>query len=109
MEINFYITENAVNELEVKDYEALERAEDGDAKLYRLRPVICHFMVDENNKPIPYEKALKISEKMKLKDAMEFVQKFFEAVKERAVPKANGSLSKSPTEALSESSPSQSG
>ena len=109
MQINFYITENAINEMSTEDYEALERAQDGEARLYRLRPVMCHFMVDDDGKPIPYEEALKITKKFKLPEAMSFVQQFFKAVEEKAVPKANGSLSKSPIEAEQAGSLSQTG
>jgi hypothetical protein len=98
MEINFYITEDAVNNMEAADYEAFERAQDGDIKVYRLRPALCRFMVDEKNNPIPYEQALKVSEKMKISQLKEFVTKFFEAASQRAVPNENGNKSESPSE-----------
>jgi len=98
MEIIFYITEEAVNNMEAIDYEAFERAQDGEFKLYRLRPALCRFMVDANNKPVPYQQALKVSEKMKISQVKDFIQKFFETVSNNAVPKGNGNLSSSPSE-----------
>jgi hypothetical protein len=108
-EIRFFITEQAVNDLEVDDYEALERAQDGDVKMYRLRRLMCRFMVDENNQPVPFEQALKITGKLKIAELKDFTQKFFAAMQERAVPKESGSLSKSPTEAVQADSPSLAG
>jgi len=98
MEIQFYITEKAVNEMSAEDYEAFERAQDGEIKMYRLRPAICRFMVDNNNQSIPYEQALKLSGKMKVGQYKDFIEKFFTTMNEAAIPKVNGSSSKSPTE-----------
>lgn len=106
MQIEFNLTEDSINEMEAVDYEAFERAQDGDFKLYRIRPAIARFMVDGNNKPIPYNQALKISEKMKIKECMEFVKKFFELTQTRAVPNGNGSQSESPIEVSRMDSPS---
>ena len=97
-EINFYITENLINDMDASDYEAFERAQDGDIKIYRLRPAMCRFMVDENNQPIPHAQALKISEKLKIRQLKDFVQKFFDVMKNSAVPKLNGSPLKSQSE-----------
>ncbi len=98
MEIRFFITEDAVNNMDVADYEALERAQDGDVKLYRLRPMMCRFMVDENNQPISFAQALKITDKIKMKEMKDFVGKFFETMKGAVIPKETGSLSQSPIE-----------
>ena len=106
MEINFYITEQSVNDMSAEDYEAFERAQDGEIKMYRLRPAICRFMVDEHNQPVPYEQALKLSGKMKVIQYKDFIQKFFETMNNATVPKVNGSSSKSPTEVELEVSPS---
>ena len=100
MEIRFFITEQSVNDMDIVDYEAFERAQDGDVKIYRIRPAVCRFMVDENNIPIPYNQALKASEKMKLKDFKDFINKFFETMQGSAIPKSTGSELKSPTEAV---------
>lgn len=100
MEYQFYLTKEAVEEMETIDYEAFERAMDGDVKLYRLRPAIARFMVDKDNKPIPYNQALKFSEHLKVKECNEFVRKFFDSMSEKAVPKANGSELKSQSEAI---------
>jgi hypothetical protein len=108
-EIQFYITEQGVNDMEAEDYEAFERAQDGDFKLYRIRPALCRFMVDELNRPIPYEQALKISGKMKIGHVKQFLESFFQTIQGAAVKKANGSPSKSPTEAGPTDSPSQPG
>ena len=99
MEIYFNITEDAVNNMAAIDYEAFERAQDGEFKLYRLRPALCRFMVDKDNKPMSYEQALKISEKMKIKEVKDFIGKFFETMSNNAVPKGNGNLSSQPSEA----------
>jgi hypothetical protein len=108
-EIHFYITEQAVNDMETEDYEAFERAQDGDFKLYRVRPALCRFMVDAANKPVPYEQALKISGKMKISHIKDFLETFFKTIQAAAIPKASGSPSSSPTEVKPTDSPSQPG
>lgn len=96
--IYFDITEERINSMSIEDYEALERAQDGEVKLYKLRPVLCRFMANEDGSEIPYEEALKITSKLGIKEFKSFIEQFFNAVKERAVPKANGSPLKSPSE-----------
>jgi hypothetical protein len=89
----FEITEEKINSMSLENYEALERAQDGEVKIYKIRPVLCRFMVDENGNDIQYEEALKVTSKLGVKEFGEFVNQFFIAVKEKAVPKANGSPS----------------
>lgn len=103
MDINFYITEQSVNDMDIVEYEAFERAMDGDVKLYRLRPAIARFMVDENNRPIPHAQALKISDKLKVKDVKDFLGKFFQVMQDSAVKKTRESELKSPSEEVSTS------
>ncbi len=93
----FNITEEAVNDMDALDYEAFERAQDGEFKLYRVRPAIARFMVDKDNKPIPYATALKQSERMKVKEVNKFVTRFFEIMQEKAVKKTNGIPSEQPS------------
>jgi hypothetical protein len=92
-EVHFYITKEKIEALSVADFEAFERVQDGDTKIYRLRPAMCQFMVDENNVTVPIETALKITEKFSMGQLKEFVEQFFEAIKLASVPKANGSPS----------------
>ena len=106
MKIEFNITEDAVNEMSAEDYEAFERAQDGEIKMYRLRPAICRFMVDENNKTIPHEQAMKLSGKMKVGHYKEFIEKFFTTMANATVKKVNGSSSQSPIEVEQAVSPS---
>lgn len=98
MEIQFNITKELFENMDAVDYEAFERAQDGDIKMYRLRPAVCRFMVDNNNVPIPYSQALKNSEKMKVKDVLNFIRQFFESVRDNAIPKGNGTPSSLPSE-----------
>lgn len=105
----FDITEEKVNSMTVEHYEALERMRDGEGKLYLLRPVLCHFMTDESGKPIPEQTALAITKKFNMKEMAEFVKQFYQAFEFKAVPKASGSPSPSPTEVKQVDSVSQHG
>lgn len=98
MEIHFLISEKLVNDMSIEDYEAFERAQDGEIKLYKLRPAICRFMVDEKNIPIPHERALKVTGKMKVPEVRSFIEQFFNTITNATVPKGNGSPSVSPSE-----------
>ena len=88
---SFDITEEKINSMPVEHYEALERIRDGRGRLYQLRPMICAFMLDENGIPIPYELALQITSKFTAAEISSLVLKFFEVMKEKAVPNTNGS------------------
>lgn len=109
MQVFFDVTEKTVNEMSAEDYEAFERAQDGDFKLYRLRPALCRFMVNEDHTPVPYEQAVKISGKMKIGEVKDFVRQFFDVMKRSAIPNGNGSPSKSPSEVERADSLSQAG
>jgi hypothetical protein len=93
--IRFQINEEtAYKQIATEEWEAMERAQDGDVKIYRLRPVLARFMVDEEGKPLTQEQALKISGKMPFDEFMgDVFPAFFEALRSAAVPKANGNSS----------------
>lgn len=95
--------------MSAEDYEAFERAQDGEIKMYRLRPAICRFMVDDNNNPIPHEQAMKMSGKMKVGQYKDFIEKFFATMNDAAIPKVNGNGSKSLTEVEQVGFPSHTG
>jgi len=99
MQFLFDITEEKINDMPVEDFEALEMAQDGDPKIYKIRRVMCHFLVDEDHKEVPYETALKITSKLKLPEMKSFVEQFTDAMKAKAVPKANRSPLSSPSQA----------
>lgn len=98
MIIHFHLTESLVNALPEEDYEAIERAQDGDVKLYRLRPVMARFMVDENNQPVPFEQAMKQLGRVSLPQFAEFMKTFASDMKEAAVPKVSGGSSLPPSD-----------
>ena len=69
MEINFHLTEESVNGLSWEEYEVFERVQDGESiKLYRLRPVLARFMVDDKVQPVEHDKAMKILSKITMGD-----------------------------------------
>ena len=100
MEINFHLTEESVNGLSWEEYEVFERVQDGESlKLYRLRPILARFMVDDKNVPIKHADALKTLAKVKMNEIKEVVTAFMEGMQNSTVPKANGDSLKSPSEA----------
>jgi len=109
MKFLFEVTEEKINNMPVEDYETLEMAQDGDVKIYRLRRVLCRFLVDENNVEIPHDTALKMTSKLKMPEMQSFVEQFMETMKAKAVPKATGSPSSSPLLVSSVDSLSQTG
>ncbi len=106
MEFQFYLTKEQIEEMDTLEYEAFERAQDGEFRMYRLRPAIARFMVDANNKPIPYAVALKQTEKLKVRHYEMFIKNFFEMMQNTAVPNGNGSPSQEPIEVKQMDSPS---
>jgi len=99
MEINFHLTEESINGLSWEEYEVFERVQDGEAlKLYRLRPILARFMVDEKSLPIKQADALKTLAKIKMNEIKDVVTAFMEGMQNSTVPKVNGDSLKSPSE-----------
>ena len=84
-----------------EEYEAIEMAQEGEVKLYRLRPLMARFMVDENRKPLPHDAAKKILGKIPMGEFSNVTMQFVDAFKDSAVPPPSGEPLKSPLEAPS--------
>lgn len=102
VKIRFLINKNLLETMTEEEYEAIEMAQDGQARLYRLRPLMARFMVDEHNKPLAHEIAKKQLGKVPMGEFAGVTTQFTEAFRELAVPKASASLSGSHSEASSE-------
>jgi len=109
MEIKFLINEQSVNNMTWEEFETFERAQEGDMKLYRLRPVLARFMMNGNNDFMEYEKAMKVLAKIPVSKIKETIGIFMTTLKDGTVPKANGDSLKSPLEVPSEVSESPAG
>jgi hypothetical protein len=101
--LKFHLAEEMIKALSWEDYEALEMAQEGDVKLYRLRPLLARFVVDESLKPIPQSTALKMIAKVPMDQVPEIIKQFMEALKDKAVPKGIGLLSPSESTQAEES------
>lgn len=93
--IKFHISEEQVKTLTWEDYESIERAQDGDVKMYLLRPLLARFVVDDNLSPLPHDQALKSLAKVPLTEVPNIIRGFMDVLKERAIPKASGEPSAS--------------
>ena len=108
-QIQFLITEAQVNNMTWEEYEAFEFAQEGETKLNKLRPVIARFMVDENNKSVPFDKAMKLLGKIPIPKIKETIQLFTDTLRNRTIPKANGTPSDLPSDPAMVASESQAG
>jgi hypothetical protein len=99
--IRFQINRDTVRtQISTEEWEAMERAQDGELRIYRLRPVLARFMVAEDGTPIPHAQALRELGKVPLEEFVTDVfGAFFKALQDTAVPKVSASLSSSPSEA----------
>jgi hypothetical protein len=102
MQIRFYINKALLESMAEEEYEAIEMAQEGEVKLYRLRPLMARFMVDENRKPLSHDLAKKILGKVPLGEFSSVTMQFVDAFKELAVPNGSRSLSESPLSATSQ-------
>ena len=73
-------------------------AQEGDIKLYRIRPLIARFMVDENQSPLPQVSAMKLLSVVSLDQVPIVIKQFMDTLKDKAIPKESG-LS-SPSESI---------
>lgn len=108
MEIHFLINEQSVNNMTWEEYETFERAQEGDVKLYRLRPILARFMLNGDGF-MEHKKAMDVLAKIPVGKIKETVSAFMETVKGSAVPPTKGSESKSPSEATAADSLSPAG
>ena len=109
VKVYFDVTEKGIKDLTTEEYEALEMAMDGEIKMYRLRPVICRFVVNEDGSPMEHAVAMKMVGKIPVARMGEVMKGFTESLKERAVPKETGNSSVQPVEQNVAEFPSPSG
>jgi hypothetical protein len=102
--VRFQINKSTIaKEISTQEYEALEMAQDGDAKVYRLRPLVARFMVDDNGLPIPHAQAVRELGKLPLEEFLQdVVTAFTGALMETAIPKANGTQLRQPSEQVTQ-------
>lgn len=69
----------------------MERAMDGEPRIYLLRPILARYLIDEGGMYIPQAAAMKRLAKLPLDEFLDDVFKpFFEALNETAVPNVSG-------------------
>jgi hypothetical protein len=91
--VHFHLTEATVNSLTWEEFEALELAQDGQVKLYRIRPLLARFMVDEHTVYLKQDVAMSILAKITMDQIPNVVQMFMDALQTSTVPKENGNSS----------------
>ncbi len=89
--IRFHVTKEGIQNLTVEEFEAIEMATDGDLKVYRVRPALARFVVDENGEPVPHQVAMQRLGQLSLRDMENVIREFGEAIRMAAVPKESGS------------------
>jgi hypothetical protein len=104
-QIHFHVSTDIAKTLTVEEYEAIERAQDGDTRLYRLRPLMARFVVDEAGQPTQHGIAMQKIGRLNMEQMAGVVKGFFEAMKGQAIPKANGNSSSSASTPADESQP----
>jgi hypothetical protein len=100
MQIQFLINEQSVNNMTWEEYEVFERSQEGNIKLKDLRPILARFMVDDNNKAVPHEQAMKTLGEVPVSKIKETIEIFMNTLKVGTIPNPNGSPSQSPSEVV---------
>lgn len=88
--LHFHLREDLINTLEWSEYEALERAQDGDLKLYQIRPLLARFMANEDNTSMDHVQAMRVLAKIPMVQVPDVIKSFMDALKDKTVPKENG-------------------
>lgn len=99
LKIHFHMNEQLVNALTWEEFESLELAQDGQMKLYRIRPLLARFMMNGDGQVMDHGKAMLLLGKLPINEITGVINQFMAALKESTVPKENGNLSGSPSEA----------
>lgn len=102
MNLRFKLNAEEIKKWPEEDYEAIEMAQDGEVKFYRLRPIMARYLVDEAGKPLPKAIALKQLGKIPIDEWAEVVRQFAAGITSVAVPNASRSLSELPSEVNSQ-------
>ena len=108
-EIHFLINEKSINDMTWEEFETFERAQEGDMKLYRLRPILARFMTNGNDLPMIHKDAMKILGTLPVSKIKETIEIFMSTMRDGTIPKVNGSESKSQSDQPSADSPSPDG
>src|SRR5215216_1712851 len=98
MEIRFQVNAKTFqDEISTEEWEAMEMAQDGQPRIYRLRPILARYVVGEDGKIMSQEGGLKVMAKIPLGEFLRDVfPAFFETLNGIAVPKATGTPSPLP-------------
>lgn len=107
--VQFHVTETGIRDLTTEEFEALERAMDGDVKMYRLRPVLCRFVINEDGSKMEHAQAMKLVGQIPISMIEQVMRGFTESLKVSTVPKENGDLSQPHSVPAVVESPSQPG
>ncbi len=111
MEIKFQVNKKTIqDEISTEEWEAMEMAQDGTPRIYRLRPILARFVLGDDGKIMTQADGLKLMAKMPLSEFMRDVfPAFFNALNGTAVPNTSGTPSMSPSTASSTQAASLSG
>lgn len=102
--VHFRITKELIESLPEKDYETIEMAQDGEIKLYKLRPLLARFVADANGNPIAHTTAMLQLGEIPLTQWGDVVNQFANALKGTTVPNMSGNSLNSPSEPALENS-----
>lgn len=102
VKIHFHITKEITDSLTWDDLDTIELARDGELKSHQLRSFLARFMVGEDLKPLPHDKAKKALGKVAVNQIKDVMQQFSDALVAGAIPPPNGRQSRSHSEASSE-------
>lgn len=101
IKIHFHITKESAEALTWEDLDILEMARNGEVTNRQIRSLLARFMVDDDLKILPHDKATKLLGKVSVSQIKDVMQQFTEVLAGAAVPNGNGRPSNSPTEAPS--------
>jgi hypothetical protein len=88
--INIVINRRDLESMPEEEYEAIEMAQDGNVKLYRLRPMIARFVVDAAGAPLPHSAAMRELGKIPTNEWPDVINKFISAIQGSVIPNENG-------------------
>ncbi len=101
--IRFHVTGDKINAMTWRQFEKLEALNSRDQLLADKREVLALFLVDEQDEPLPPEAANDALLALRVDQINEITAQFWEALMERAVPKASDTPSSPPSSTEDES------
>jgi hypothetical protein len=81
MNVRFIVTDNKFDQLSDEEKKIVRGWVDGSITMRGIRRILAHFIVDDQDNPVDYEKAMEMLGEMYVEDIFTTVREFVASIK----------------------------